>query len=184
MIVASRAVVDALKLATLAALVSGIVRQQMSAVEKVKSLIENMDQLVFVYGTLKTNEPNHHVISEQGQGRQSAFVGKGQTFQRFPLVIASRYNIPYLLDSPGTGKQIRGEVYRVNDLQLEKLDQLEGVPDHYQRRKEKVQLLEGSKAEIECWLYIKSNFKAEILQLDHISEYSHLADKSKRYIPR
>ena len=33
---------------------------------------------------------------------------------RYPLVIASRYNIPFLLDKPGTGNQIRGEIYRYN----------------------------------------------------------------------
>ena len=69
-----------------------------------------MNHLVFVYGTLKTNEPNHLVISSASSEGQSQLVGQGRTVENFPLVIASRYNIPYLLDAPGKGHRIRGEV--------------------------------------------------------------------------
>ena len=68
-----------------------------------------LNHLVFVYGTLKTNEPNHQVIRTGDDGK-SQLVGKGRTVDTFPLVIASRYNIPYLLDAPGKGLRIRGEV--------------------------------------------------------------------------
>ena len=70
-----------------------------------------LKHLVFVYGTLKTGEPNHPVISTTGNaGGQSQLVGPGRTVDTFPLVIASRYNIPYLLDAPEQGQRIRGEV--------------------------------------------------------------------------
>lgn len=56
---------------------------------------------VFVYGTLKKGEPNHHVISETGGAYR--FVGTGRTINMFPLIITSKYNIPALLAKPGEG---------------------------------------------------------------------------------
>ena len=58
--------------------------------------------LVFSYGTLKHGEPNHHWLSntERGYGK---FCGLANTSLKFPLVIASKYNIPYVIASPGIG---------------------------------------------------------------------------------
>ena len=53
-----------------------------------------------------------------------------------------RYNIPYLMDKPGTGHNIRGEIYEVDLQMLGKLDELEDHPNYYERRPEKV--LKGS----------------------------------------
>lgn len=66
-----------------------------------------MSQNVFVYGTLKRNEPNHHWLTnpENGIGK---FVGEGTTKTKYPLVIATRYNIPFLLYSPGNGYFVKG----------------------------------------------------------------------------
>lgn len=60
------------------------------------------EHLVFVYGTLKTGEPNHDVIVKRTEGI-ARFIGKAKTLKKWPLVIASRYNIPYLLHSEGKG---------------------------------------------------------------------------------
>lgn len=86
--------------------------------------------LVFVYGTLKRNEPNHHVIDpakhscEQTTG-VSKFIGPARTENLFPLVIGTRFNIPFLLDRPGVGKSVLGEIYEVDEKVLKKLDALE-----------------------------------------------------------
>ena len=56
---------------------------------------------VFVYGTLKRNEPNNHWFKEENG--IAKFICTGKTTNKFPLVIGSRYNIPFLLDQPGTG---------------------------------------------------------------------------------
>ena len=53
--------------------------------------------VVFVYGTLKKNEPNHHYLST------ATFKYQANAVDKFPLVIASKYNIPFLLDKPGEG---------------------------------------------------------------------------------
>ncbi len=60
-----------------------------------------MTHLVFVYGTLKRGQPNFSVM--KSSAGQAEFVAEGQTAEKYPLVIASRYNIPYLLDKPGIG---------------------------------------------------------------------------------
>ena len=55
-----------------------------------------------MYGTLKRGEPNHHFLKkENGVAR---FMGLAELTQRYPLVVASRHNIPFLLEVPGQGK--------------------------------------------------------------------------------
>jgi len=58
--------------------------------------------LVFVYGTLKRGQPNHHVLSDALTG-EAVHVDGARTVIKYPLVIGSRYNIPFLLDQPHTG---------------------------------------------------------------------------------
>ena len=42
-------------------------------------------------------------------------INNAVVLDRYPLVIASRYNIPYLLDVPGSGEFVVGEVYAIDD---------------------------------------------------------------------
>ena len=55
-----------------------------------------------------------------------------------------RYNIPYLIDKVGSGNNIQGEVYEVDQKMLLNLDVLEDHPNYYQRRIEKVTNLEDN----------------------------------------
>lgn len=71
--------------------------------------------LVFVYGTLKTGEPNHKTMSEtpgeyryghshfQSLIRFFRLVSHGTTVEKYPLIVGTKYNIPFLLDQPGHG---------------------------------------------------------------------------------
>lgn len=58
-----------------------------------------MDQsyVIFVYGTLKRSQPNHHFVAD------SEFVTEASSCENFPLVVASKYNIPFAIEKPGTG---------------------------------------------------------------------------------
>ena len=58
--------------------------------------------LLFVYGTLKRGQPNEAVMRDKESG-QATLIGRGITDEKWPLVIASRYNVPYLLNVPGSG---------------------------------------------------------------------------------
>lgn len=68
-----------------------------------------MTQKVFVYGTLKRNEPNHDWLTKPENGI-GTFVDTGVTKSKYPLIIATKYNIPFILQSPGIGYQVKGNV--------------------------------------------------------------------------
>lgn len=70
-------------------------------------------KLVFVYGTLKKDEPNHHLLENETNGFRE-FLGLAKCDKKYPLVVAARYNIPFVLDASGKGNHIEGEIYRCN----------------------------------------------------------------------
>lgn len=57
---------------------------------------------IFVYGTLKRGEPNNGVMNDETKGSCS-FIGNGRTVNKFPLIIATDYNIPFCLNKPNIG---------------------------------------------------------------------------------
>lgn len=61
-----------------------------------------MMHLVFVYGTLKRNQPNHWLLQNNENGNVT-FKFAAETVTSYPLVIAGRYNIPFLLDVKDKG---------------------------------------------------------------------------------
>ncbi|KAH6757864.1 AIG2-like induced family protein [Perilla frutescens var. hirtella] len=84
-------------------------------------------RLIFVYGTLKRNFPNHAALGTGG----AAYLGPCTTVEAFPLVCGP-HGIPYLINLPGSGHRVRGELYSVSSVQG--LDKLEGVEQgHYER---------------------------------------------------
>lgn len=87
---------------------------------------------VFVYGTLKKGQPNYYRMLDGANGK-AEFLASARTVQKYPLVIASKHNIPFLLNLPGQGHRVQGEVYEVDDRMLKFLDDFEGVPTMYQR---------------------------------------------------
>lgn len=60
----------------------------------------NQRHKVFVYGTLKKGEPNHQWFSHDNKGYYK-FLYEAKTKDKYPLIIATEYNIPFLLYSPG-----------------------------------------------------------------------------------
>ncbi|KAL1021689.1 hypothetical protein UPYG_G00016660 [Umbra pygmaea] len=88
---------------------------------------------IFVYGTLKKGQPNHfRMLPDQANGK-AEFCGYARTLERYPLVIAGKYNIPALLNRPGEGERVQGEVYKVDNAMLTFLDAFEECPTMYQR---------------------------------------------------
>ncbi len=66
---------------------------------------------VFVYGTLKNGQPNHHWLTNATNGL-ATFLEYGKTKNQFPLVIGTQYNVPFLLNKPGIGRNIKGLILR------------------------------------------------------------------------
>lgn len=80
--------------------------------------------LVFVYGTLKRGHGNYHLLEA------STYIGQALTMESFTLY---GDGIPYCCREGHAPLPVRGELYRVSDEALARLDRLEGVPHHYQR---------------------------------------------------
>lgn len=99
---------------------------------------------IFVYGTLKTGEPNHYWFQEASanDGARVDLVGGGITLEKLPLIVATEFNIPMLLgwlinilnityerdrncsDFPGVGLHIKGEVYTIDEKVLDHLGKI------------------------------------------------------------
>ena len=60
---------------------------------------------VFVYGTLKSGQPNHKLMNIHELGHRQ-LIGTARTDVEFPLVIATRWNLPFLLYAPGHGQVV------------------------------------------------------------------------------
>lgn len=148
------------------------------------------NHLVFVYGTLKKGEPNHYILQDPANGTVQ-YIGKAKTIKMWPLVIASRYNIPFLLFQENQGKQVNGEVYSVDNAMLDKLDELECHPKYYERILEEVQFAEVAADGTynvcdvcKLWIYFLKNFRAELLNFPCLEDYSSKGPHGLEYVER
>ncbi|XP_015121544.1 putative gamma-glutamylcyclotransferase CG2811 [Diachasma alloeum] len=144
-----------------------------------ESLFRSPLKRVFVYGTLKRGQPNHELLTSSSNG-YAKFIGIGKTLYKYPLVIASKYNIPFLLKQPGVGHQILGELYHVDSKMMDKLDELEKHPSFYVRTEEDIIMARDKKdvniEKIGCvtkaWTYFLPKFKSNLLELPMYSSYT------------
>lgn len=83
-----------------------------------------MRHLVFVYGTLKKGFPNHN--NYMGSAKR---LGKYQTIEKYPLILCGARYVPCMINSPGKGHHVEGELYEVDDECLNRIDALEGIQD-------------------------------------------------------
>ncbi|XP_031840060.1 putative gamma-glutamylcyclotransferase CG2811 isoform X2 [Nomia melanderi] len=152
---------------------------------------ENPLHRVFVYGTLKRGEPNHKLISDAANG-YSKLLGLGRTAEAYPLIIATRYNIPFLLKQPGVGHHVIGEVYDVDSKMLNKLDELEEHPGFYERDMANVLVapeaklkgsdnFEGVGTLMKVWIYFLPKFRASLLKSPMYSSYSNEGSHGLKY---
>ncbi|XP_076456159.1 gamma-glutamylaminecyclotransferase-like isoform X2 [Babylonia areolata] len=141
--------------------------------------------LMFVYGTLKEGQPNHpHLVSAETGGIER--VGKGHTREKYPLVIAGKYNIPYLLYKPGDGHQIHGEIYKVDTQKRDVLDDFESHPTYYERMEDDIVVTDGGETgeekTLKCWVYFMKNYKPEMLQLTRYENYDSFGPHGLTYV--
>jgi len=63
-------------------------------------------------------------------------LGKYQTAEKYPLIISGERCVPHMINSPGEGCQVEGELYEVDDNCLKSIDVLECTdqPDGYRRQ--------------------------------------------------
>ncbi|ESO90192.1 hypothetical protein LOTGIDRAFT_124020 [Lottia gigantea] len=143
--------------------------------------------LVFVYGTLKRGQPNYPQLNPENG--VSTFKGSAKTINKYPLVIGSKYNIPFLLLKPDSGHNVEGEVYEVDKKMLDHCDDFEGHPNFYQRLETPVQLIKNENDELltkpntfNCWCYFLKTFKPVLLDLPYLESYC--SSKGQPYVER
>ncbi|KAF8762387.1 hypothetical protein HU200_009567 [Digitaria exilis] len=132
--------------------------------------------LVFTYGTLKRGFSNHPLVQELVQSGDASFVGAAVTASRLPLVCGP-YRVPFLLNLPGEGDRVAGELYAVTPRGLARLDDLEGVSRaHYERLPIAVDLAEGARVDGAFAYYAHRDYAAELWRRSGekgYPEYSH-----------
>lgn len=81
---------------------------------------------VFVYGTLRQGNGNHHLL------RDSEFLGNSEItgFKMYSLG-----GFPAIVRNDDESSIVVGEAYQVDETVFGRLDLLEGYPDLYQRQK-------------------------------------------------
>lgn len=106
---------------------------------------------VFVYGTLKRGFPNFdaHMMTAK-------FLGPARTLEAYPLVIGGEWRTPFMIDEPGQGSTVSGEVFGVDDATLGLLDELEGIghPLGYHRSTIEIDFL-PAKRTMAAFTYLK-----------------------------
>uniref|UniRef100_A0A5B7CAP2 Gamma-glutamylcyclotransferase family protein n=1 Tax=Davidia involucrata TaxID=16924 RepID=A0A5B7CAP2_DAVIN len=96
-------------------------------------------RLIFTYGTLKQGFSNHGLLQDMIATGDAAYIGIYRTVEKLPLVCGP-YRVPFLLNFPGSGDRVWGEMYAVSALGLSRMDDLEGTSrGHYERLPVKVQ---------------------------------------------
>ncbi|CAA0827977.1 Putative gamma-glutamylcyclotransferase [Striga hermonthica] len=116
--------------------------------------------LIFTYGTLKQGFSNHLLLQDMMAAGDASFVGACQTLHRFPLVCGP-YRVPFLLNMPGRGHRVSGELYAVSAAALARMDELEGISrGHYERLPIEVEMESGGGRSVEAYFGHRSYAEA------------------------
>ncbi len=126
--------------------------------------------LVFVYGTLKRSFPNHALFMKEG----TRFLATAVTTEKFPLVTLGDYHIPFLLDLPGQGFNVAGELFEVQANLLSTLDRLELTSERLYKRKnivvkcshvpENFDPIEAGSSDYLAYTYFKDSVQEQTVQ--------------------
>jgi len=115
---------------------------------------------IFVYGTLKRGCPAESLMHELG-GR---FLTEAHTADKFDMFVlrGAGGHFPALAINP-LGAPVKGEVWEVPEWGLPVLDQYEGAPHFYQRKK--IQVVGRDGKIYEPWVYLLPVPKARGLKI-------------------
>lgn len=111
-----------------------------------------MRNLVFVFGTLKEGFPNF------GTNAGVRLQGKYETVNPYPLYLVGERNSPWMVNAPGSGVRVIGQLFRVDSNALARMDILERVTeaDGYERILIQVRPWGGNPSDgIDVYAYLK-----------------------------
>jgi gamma-glutamylaminecyclotransferase len=133
----------------------------------------DFETAVFAVGTLKRGFPLH----ERGLAG-APFLGIYRTVQPFPLLIAGPWFAPMLLDRPGLGLRVMGELYLVDESMMAGLDELESVgkPGNFRRL---IQVERAGSGDIRpAFCFMKAPDLARPVHSDFLEDY-----QDRRFVP-
>ncbi|THU74542.1 hypothetical protein C4D60_Mb04t34470 [Musa balbisiana] len=147
-------------------------------------------RLVFTYGTLKRGFSNHGLLQDMVRTGDAAFVGAARTAGRLPLVCGP-YRVPFLLNLPGAGERVSGELYAISARAIARMDELEGTrKGHYERLPISVVVVDGDggqeAAEVDAEAYYAHrSYAAELWRRNEETGYKVYSEKeAKGYVKR
>jgi gamma-glutamylaminecyclotransferase len=128
---------------------------------------------LFVYGTLKRGFALH----ETGLAGQR-FLGAYRTVDPYPMVVAGPSFAPMMLDEPGTGLRVRGELYEVESARIATIDSIEhiGEPGNSRASIELEPIAGG--ARLAANVYFKARELASPRHTAYLQDY-----QDRRFIP-
>lgn len=141
-------------------------------------------RLIFIYGTLKRGFPNHHLLQEMFATGDASFLGDNLTTEKLPLVCGP-YNLPFLLNFPGSGERVVGELYAVSTQALARMDEFEGTTQgRYERLPVKLQSVNGEEDREETEAYYGDRgYAAELWKRNGEKGYSsYTEEEAKGYV--
>lgn len=127
-------------------------------VSSAASRMEGDGAVIFTYGTLKRGFSNHGLMQEMIRSGDASFLGPAGTCDHLPLVCGP-YRVPFLLNLPGAGERVLGELYSVSPRAIARMDELEGTcRGHYERLPIRIKIFKefedgGSGEEMEVETY-------------------------------
>lgn len=133
---------------------------------------------VFVYGTLKEGFANFGINA----GRR--IPGEYRTAERYPLHIVTEFHIPWLVNRPGAGERVTGQLFEVDDTTLREMDRLEQIdePGWYARELIRVHPV-GTEAGagIEAFVYFGAaeRLNEDVVHAGPLAEFT--AEQNQRY---
>ncbi|MBT1071257.1 gamma-glutamylcyclotransferase family protein [Pelotalea chapellei] len=104
------------------------------------------NNLIFVYGSLRQNHVNHHLLVD------ARYYGLCTTREKYAMYVVSGY--PYVTSSENR-YPIVGELYGIDEETLHTLDKMEGHPRYYVRRETTV--IQGN-TEYTAWMYFRDPY--------------------------
>ena len=127
---------------------------------------------VFVFGTLKEGFPNFAT----NKGRRVA--GDFVTSLAYPFYLVGERHSPWLVDRPGAGLRVHGQVFEVDDEALAAMDRLERVAEADGSLRATISVepvMEGAKRQaIDVFAYLKpvAQLDASQIRLGPLPEYT------------
>ncbi|XP_068635204.1 putative gamma-glutamylcyclotransferase At3g02910 [Aristolochia californica] len=140
--------------------------------------------LIFTYGTLKHGFSNHPLIQDMIRTNDAVFIGIVRTVDCYPLVCGP-YRVPFLLNLPGSGNRVSGELYAVSTDALHRMDELEGTGcGHYERLLLEVRMENGQIIQAQAY-YAHRSYAPELWKRNGEKGFCSYSEKeAKGYVKR